>query len=205
MKVVVADGHPVTRVGTVDALSEMDARAIGEFGTGEQALAFIEKAKPNLVVLALNLTGEMDGIETLAMIKKLEDPPFALVFTGHNTDDDVVSCMNAGADGFVHKRAGEEQFLKCVERVASGMPAWHPGEKVGDPRSRIHTAPDGEPLTRRQREVLALILRRYTNEEIAEVLGIQTQTAKNHVRAVFQKLPYRNRRELFGRDRRLRK
>ncbi|MBA2692837.1 MAG: response regulator transcription factor [Rubrobacter sp.] len=205
MRIVVADGHPVARVGTVNTLSEMDARAIGEFGTGEEALAFIEKAKPDLVVLALNLTGKMDGIETLAMIKKLEDPPFVLVFTGHNTDDDVVSCMNAGADGFVHKRASEEQFLKCVERVASGKRAWHPGEKVGDPRSRIHTAPDGEPLTRRQREVLALILRRYTNEEIAEVLAIQLQTAKNHVRAVFQKLPYRNRRELFGRDRRLRK
>lgn len=205
MKVVIADGHPVTRVGTVDALSEMHVRAIGEFGTGEEALAFIEKAKPDLVVLALNLVGEMDGIETLARIKELEGAPLVLVFTAHNTNDDVVSCMNAGADGFVHKEAEKEDFLECFERVSSGMPAWRPGENPDRSRTRIHTTPTGEKLTQRQREVLALVLRRYSNEEIAEALGIQIQTAKNHVRAVFWKLPYRNRWELFGRDGRLRK
>ncbi len=200
MNVIVVDGHPIVRTGHVCVLNAAGIRVVGEFGTGEEALRLVEEVRPDLVVLALNLTGEMDGIETLLRMKTLPDPPRVLVHAAYNLADDLTSCFLAGADGFIHKSEGREHFLEAVRSVASGKPVWAPGKREGDPRSRIYTTPDGTPLTPRQREVLALLLRRYSNAEIAEALNISLRTVKNHVSAVFRKLPVKSRKELFGRE-----
>ncbi len=200
LRVIVVDGHPVTRTGQACALHAAGMRVLGEFGRGEEALWPVERVRPDLVVLALNLTGEVDGIETLMRIKTLPDPPRVLVHAAHNLADDLTSCFLAGADGFLHKSVGREEFLEGVRSVASGKPVWFPGERAGDPRSVVDTTPLGAPLTPREREVLALMLRRYSNAEIAEVLHVSAQTAKNHASKVLRKLGMRSRKELFSRS-----
>ena len=199
-RVIVVDGHPVTRTGHVCLLNAASVRVVGEFGTGEEAFWLVGAMRPDLVVLALNLTGEMDGIETLLRMKALPDPPRVLVHTAYNSADDLTSCFLAGADGFVHKSAGREEFLEAVRSAASDEPVWLPGERVGDPRSLVDTTPAGASLTPREREVLALMLRRHSNTEIAEALNISLRTVKNHVGAIFRKLPVKSRKDLFGRD-----
>ncbi len=200
LRVIVVDGHPVTRTGHICILNAASIRVVGEFGRGEEALCLVGEVRPDLVVLALNLTGEMDGVETLARMKALPDPPRGLVHAAYNSADDLTSCLLAGADGFLHKSAERERFLEAVQSVASGKSVWFPGEREGDPRSRIYSTLEGEALTPRQREVLALKLRRYSNAEIAEALDISLQTVKNHVSAVLRKLPVESRKELFGRE-----
>ncbi len=200
LRIILVDGHPVTRTGQVCVLHAAGMRVVGEFGRGEEALLPVERARPDIVVLALNLLGEMDGIETLVSMKSLPKPPRVLVHSAHNLADDLTSCFLAGADGFVHKSAGREEFLEAVRSVASGKPVWSPGEREGDPRSRIYTTPEGKPLTPREREVLALMLRRHPNAEVAETLNISIQTAKNHASKVLRKLGMRSRKELFSRS-----
>ncbi len=200
MKVIVVDGHPIMRTGLICILNTAGIRVVGEFGEGEDALRVVEKVRPNLVVLALNLTGELDGVETLLRMKGLPDPPRILVYAAYNLADDLTSCFLAGADGFLHKSIGRERFLEAVRNVASGKPMWSPGEREGDPRSRIHVTPDGRQLTPREREVLALVLRRYPYQEIADALYISLPTVKNHISAVFKKLSVKSRKELFERS-----
>ena len=199
-RVFVVDGHPIMRTGYICVLHASGIRVVGEFGTGEQALQVIEKVRPAPVGLGLNLTGEMDGIETLVRMKDLPDPPRVLVCAAYNLPEDLTSCFLAGADGFLHKSVRREEFLEAVRSVASGKPAWSPGEREGDPRSRIYTTPDGTPLTPRQREVLALVLRRYPYQEIADALHISLPTLKNHISAVFKKLSVNSRKELLERS-----
>lgn len=200
LRVIVVDGHPIMRTGHTCVLNAAGIRVVGEFGRGEEALWIVEKVRPDLVVLALNLIGEMDGIEVLLRMKTLPDPPRVLVHAAYNLADDLTSCFLAGADGFVHKSTSREEFLDAVRSVASGRPVWLPGERAGDPRSLVDTTPVGAPLTPREREVLALMLRRHPNAEVAETLNISIQTAKNHASKVLRKLGMRSRKELFSRS-----
>ena len=193
-------GHPGTRTGHVCLLNAAGVRVVGEFGTGEEAFWLVGAVRPDLVVLTLNLTGDMDGIETLLRMKALPDPPRVLVHTAYNSADDLTSCFLAGADGFVHKSSGREEFLEAVRSAASGELVWFPGERAGDPRSLVDTTPAGASLTPREREVLASMLRRHSNAEIAEALHISAQTAKNHASKVLRKLGMQSRKELFSRN-----
>lgn len=200
MNVIMVDGHPVTRTGQICVLNAAGIRVVGEFGKGEEALRFVEEARPDLVVLGLDLSGEMDGIKTLLNMKNVPNPPRILVHAAHNSADDLASCLMAGADGFLHKSCGRKEFLEAARSVASGKPVWFPGEREGKQRSGLHATHEGAPLTPMQREVLALKLRRYSNAEIAEILHISPQTVKNHVNAIFKKLPVKSRKELFHHD-----
>jgi DNA-binding NarL/FixJ family response regulator len=196
-RVVVVDGHPLMRTGQIHTLNAGGMRVVSEFGSGEEAIRLVEQVRPDLVILGLNLVDEMDGIETLVRMKSLPDPPRVLVHAAYNLADDLTSCFLAGADGFLHKSADRQRFLEDARSVAAGRPAWFPGKRAGDPRSLVNTTPVGASLTPREREVLALMLRRYSN---AEALYISAQTAKNHASKVLRKLGARNRKELLSRS-----
>ena len=74
MKVVIADGHPVMRLGLKGLLLATEARVVGETGCGEETLGIVERTAPDLVVLGLNLVEEMDGVEACRRIKALPTP-----------------------------------------------------------------------------------------------------------------------------------
>lgn len=199
-RVGVVDGHPVTRLGLKTLLLATNMRLVAETGNGDEALYLVEEGRPDLVVIGLNLTEEPDGIEVCRRIKSLPDPPYVLVHAAYNLAEDVSSCFLAGADSYLHKSTDLEELLDAARRTAVGEHIWRPGERVGEPRSRIDTTPGGTPLSRREQEVLALLLRHYSNREIAEALHISLPTVKNHISAVFKKLAVRSRKELFARN-----
>lgn len=197
MRVVIADGHPVMRLGLKGLLLATEARVVGESASDEETLRLVEETEPDLVVLGLNLIEEMDGVETCCRLKDLPAPPRVLVHTAYNLDDDVSSCLFAGADGFLHKSAGCEKLLDAMRRVVRGERVWLLGERVGEPRSRLLAEPEGICLTAREREVLVLMLRRYTDADMAEALTVGLETVKTHTGRVLRKLGLRSRGELF--------
>jgi CheY-like chemotaxis protein len=99
MEVVIVDGHPTMRLGLKGLLLATDVRVVGETGDGEEALRLVREARPELVLLGLNLTGGTDGIEVCRRIKDLSEPPRVLIHTDHDFTDDVWSCLVAGAEG----------------------------------------------------------------------------------------------------------
>src|SRR5215210_4556238 len=102
-RVFIVDGHDVMRVGLRCVLAEANMRVIGESKDAEDALASIMMARPDLAILGLNLTGEMDSVELCHRIKAASPSLRVLIHTAYNFLDDLSSCYLAGADGFVHK------------------------------------------------------------------------------------------------------
>jgi DNA-binding NarL/FixJ family response regulator len=199
-KVFIVDGHPLMRFGLEEYLGGAGVRVVGESGGGGEAFDLVRQTRPDAVVLGLNLVGEPDGVDLCRLLKSLPRPPRVLVHTAYNLADDVTSCFLAGADGFLHKSTDREQLLDAVRRTAAGERVWLPGARVGEPRSRLQDTPAEERLTPREREVLALMLRRYSNADVAGALHISAQTAKNHASKVLRKLGMRSRKELFSRS-----
>jgi DNA-binding NarL/FixJ family response regulator len=185
------------RLGLKGLLLTTEMSVVGEAEGGEVAIELAEALRPDLVVLGLNLIGEPDGVEVCQRMKALPDPPRVLVHTAYNFADDVASCLLAGADGFVHKSVGHGRLLEAMRRVAAGARVWMPGERVGEPRSRIDTVPSGVELTPKEREILAQMVRDRSNAEIARRLYLSITTVKTHVRSILRKFGAKNREDLF--------
>ena len=196
--VLVVDHHPVVRY----ALSSLlDARAAwtAEAATGEEAWQATTTRSPSVVVLETELEGRISGMELCQRIKAMKKAPRVVVFTGSGSSSAVVSAISAGADSFLHKSVGSGELVDAVEKTFLGQRLWLLGKedkaKVIDTRSVVH---DGlTTMTRREEEVLSLVLRRYTNEEIAQELSLAQQTIKNQVSNALRKLGVNGRRELF--------
>lgn len=195
-RVVLVDGHPAVRLGLKDLMNANDIRVVGESGDGDEAVRLVEEMRPDIVVLDLNLAGETSGTELCRRIKSLPEAPYVLVYTAYGFAEDVSSCLLAGAESYVHKRTACQELLNAVRRAATGEQVWLPGERAGE-RSYMHIALQGTRLTPREREVLALLHRRYSNAEIAQKLHIGHQTTKNHVSSILRKLGFKSRRQLF--------
>jgi DNA-binding NarL/FixJ family response regulator len=185
------------RLGLKGLLLTTEMSVVGEAEDGEGAVAQAQALRPDLVVLGLNLVGEPDGIEICQRMKALPDPPRVLVHAAHDFADDVASCLLAGADGFVHKGVCHGRLLEAIRRVAAGGRVWLPGERVGEPRTRLDTAPGGVALTPKEREVLAQIVRNRSNAEIARRLYLSITTVKTHVRSILRKFGAESREDLF--------
>lgn len=180
IKVIIADGHPAMRRGLGSFLNVPHVKIIGETGCGHETLRLVKESKPDLVILGLNLVG-MDGIRTCQKIKALPDAPHVLVHSAYNFARDISSCIAAGADSYLHKRVHREELLDAICRTAVGKKVWEVGEHVGEERSVVEIASNGQQLTSREVEVLAHKLRRHPNAWIAGELGISVHTVKHHV------------------------
>ncbi len=199
MDVFVVDRHPMMRFGIKTYLGASDdVRIVGDSGDGEQALRLIEDVQPDLVILGLNPTGEVDGIELCRQIKVLPDPPQVLVHAAYNFPDDLASCFLAGADSYIHKSTDSSTLLDAVRSTAAGKGPWIAGEGIGEPRSRISTTSEGVNLTARETQVLGLILHRYSYTDIAQTLYVSPNTVKNHVSKIFKKFGVESRKELLS-------
>ena len=120
-----ADGHPVTREGQRAILRAVDdVQVVGEADTGEESLRLVTEASPDLVILHLNLAGQLNGIELCRRIKALPDPPYVLVFTGRDLAEGEASRSWAETNGCPHKRSGGEELLDTMRRVTAGEQVW---------------------------------------------------------------------------------
>jgi DNA-binding NarL/FixJ family response regulator len=187
-RVLIADGHPVTRLGLKALLLAANMRVAGECGGDEEVLRLAAEGRPDLVTLGLNLAEEVERIEVCQQIKALPHAPHVLVHAAYNFPETVSACFLAGADSYLHKNADLEELLGAIRRTASGERVWSPGGQVGEPRSAMYTTPTDAGLTSRELEVLGLKLHRRTNAEIARELHISLNTVKHHVTRIYKKL-----------------
>jgi len=195
--VLVVDNHPVVRY----ALSSLlDARAAWTAGaaSGDEAWNAIVARCPSVVVLEMELEGRASGAELCQKVKAMDKAPHVLFFTSDSSPSAVVAAISAGADSFLHKSVGSSELVDAVERTSFGQRLWVLGKEEGEQIDVRSVAHDGlSAITRREEEVLSLVLRRYTNEEIAGELSLAPQTIKNQVSSALRKLGVSGRRELF--------
>lgn len=206
MQILVADDHKLVRDGLKPFLHELDATAeILDASTLSEALTAVDQAKSlGLVLMDLMMPG-MDGLKGLdAVLKKCPGIPVVVV-SGFSTRDHVVAAVQAGAAGFIPKTVSGTAMVNALRLVLSGekyLPSSTFFEEAAQsmpmPRPATPTLTGETPapfdkLSRRESEILALLVEGRTNKEIAIALELQEITIKVHLRNVYRKIGAANR------------
>ena len=198
IRVLLVDDQPLVRAGLKMILGPADGfEIVGECGDGAAALAAVERLRPDVVVMDVRMKG-MDGVEATRRLRAMEEAPPVLVLTTFDDDEVLSAALRAGAAGFQLKDAPAEELIRAVRVVAEGGACLDPavtGRVLAAYRAAAPPASAGrvEDLTAREFEVLRLIGRGATNEEIAEQLVIGEATVKTHIGRIFDKLGLRDR------------
>lgn len=183
MKVMIVDDHFVVRSGLVASLElEDDITVVAEAERGEEAPALLASAKPEVILMDLQLPG-WNGIETTERLLELDPAARVLVFSTFARDDEIQSSLDAGALGFLQKTASRDDLITALRRVAAGERYLAP-----EIATRLAGLKLGPAITLREREILSLIAKGRANKEIAAALGIAEDTVKRHISNVLQKL-----------------
>lgn len=197
MRVLIVEDHHTTILGIKTVLElEKGMEVVGEARNSEDAVNLTRRLEPDLVILDLKLRGENNGIELCREIKSFPSSPRLLIYTAYNCPEEVSACRLSGADGYVHKSEDAGKFLEAVEKVYAGEQVWFLGGEVEDAETRIQVAGKDADLTLREGEIVTLLLRRRTNNEIANDLFISPLTVKTHVSNILGKLNLRSRKEI---------
>jgi NarL family two-component system response regulator LiaR len=197
VKVLVVDDHPIIRLG-VRSLFETAgvAEVVGEAATARAAVDLARELQPDLVVLDLKLAGGTGGTEACREIKSLTGNPRVLVYTAFNSAEDISSCRLIGADSYLYKEEDPDKLLEVAERTHAGEHVWLVGD-AADAGLRLEAEAKSAGLTPREQEVLALIIRRRANDEIAKDLRVSLTTVKTHVSSILKKLDKHSRKDLY--------
>ncbi|MBA2463450.1 MAG: response regulator transcription factor [Nocardioidaceae bacterium] len=212
IRVLLADDQTLVRAGFRALLdSEEDLEVVGEAIDGADAVAVAVATRPDVVLMDIRMP-RMDGLEATARI--VADPSLSgtkvLVLTTFELDEYVFGALRAGASGFLLKDVDPGALIDAVRLIADGQALLAPAvtrrlieafvsaspEPEADPATRPNVEAVLADLTPREREVLTLVGRGMTNQEIAEHLVLSPLTAKTHVSRLFLKLGARDRAQL---------
>lgn len=201
-RIVIADDHSIVREGVKMILaSQRDFDIVGEAATGEEALALIEKLKPDVVVMDISMPG-IGGIEATAQIKQTHPKINVLALTMHEDEHYVFRLLRAGASGYVLKRAAATDLVAAVRAASRGEAFLYPSvarDVIADYLRRVEAGEEKERydgLTTREREILTMIAQGLSNQEIAKKLYISIKTVQTHRAHILEKLGLHDRTEL---------
>ncbi len=183
IRVMVVDDHPVVREGLISLLSRFpDVKVVAEAGTGHQALDEYFRSRPDVTLMDLRMPG-IDGIEVIGAIRERDAAARIVVLSTFADQEDVYRSMRAGAKGYVLKDAPIEEILRCIRAVHGGE-TWITPRAVEGLAARV----GGPRFTKRELEVLHLMVSGLSNKEISDRLDITAGTVKVHAGNIFKKL-----------------
>ena len=202
IRLLLVDDHAVVRSGLRMLLAtESDVEIIGEAGTAAEALASAADLEPDVILMDIGLP-DKSGIEATQEIKA-RFPDIAIVaLTIHEDEEYFFKMLEAGASGYVPKRAAPEELLTAIRAAANGEVYLYPTMAkllvqdylVSEPIDKKQT--DGKELTEREQEVLTHLAEGESNDEIAKALVISPKTVARHRENIMRKLNLHSRAEL---------
>ncbi|TDC79787.1 response regulator [Streptomyces hainanensis] len=186
VSLLIADDHPVVRDGLRGMFaSEPGFVVLGEAADGVAAVALAAELDPDVVLMDLRMPGG-GGVAAIAELTRRGARARVLVLTTYDTDSDTLPAIEAGATGYLLKDAPRDELFAAVRAAAKGRTVLSPAVA-----SRLVSAvrsPGNEPLSARERQVLALVARGTANREIARELFISEATVKTHLTHLYGKL-----------------
>jgi two-component system, NarL family, response regulator NreC len=202
IRLLLVDDHQVVRSGLRMLLSnESDVEIVGEVGTAREALDAVKSLLPNVVLMDIGLP-DLSGIDATREIKRTNPEVAVVALTIHEDEEYFFKMLEAGAGGYVPKRAAPEELLTAIRAAAAGEVYLYPSLAkllVKDYLIQEHANESGKALdglTEREQEVLRYLADGVANDEIAEALVISVKTVARHRENIMQKLGLHSRSEL---------
>jgi DNA-binding NarL/FixJ family response regulator len=173
-----------------------DLQIVAEAGDGEQAQALIEKHKPDVAVLDIQMP-KASGVEVTRWVRAHLPQVGVLILTAYDDDPYVMAVLQAGANGYVLKTAAADELIRSVRDVNEGKSALDPAiaRKLMSNLFRRSEKIPAEPLTERELDVLRMAAKGFTNKAIGVQLGISDRTVQGHLAHIFAKLQATSRTE----------
>jgi DNA-binding NarL/FixJ family response regulator len=204
IRVLIADDHPLFREGMRGRLDRMgDIAVVGEASNGDEAVRLSRELEPHVVLMDIKMPG-LNGIEATRELLRANPRVGVLMLTMFEDDDSVFAAMRAGARGYLLKDSGGEGVVHAIRAVTSGEAVFGPGvaERIigffSVPRPAQRAFPE---LTEREEEILVLVARGKSNQEIASRLFVSVKTVRNHVSNILLKLQVADRAQAVIRAR----
>jgi len=203
--VVIADDHAVLRGGLKALLdAQPDMRVIGEASDGHEAIAKCGQVHPDIALMDITMPG-LTGIEATKEIKKTNPSVKILVLTMHDDTHYLRQVINAGADGFIPKKAADTELLAAIRATYQGEHFLHPSMTsalIDEIRDGNADSPDGEKdstdvLSERERAVLQLLAMGHTNQQVADKLFLSVKTIESYKSRLKVKLGLNSRVEMI--------
>ena len=204
LRILIADDHPIFRMGLRKLLeSQEDFQVVGEASDGGETIKLARHLRPELLLLDLSMP-KLSGLEVLRELNKLALRMRTMILTVAIEKAQVIEALQLGAYGIVLKHSPQDVLVKSIRTVMAGQ-YWVGHESVSDlvhallefmPRKDKAPGEQDFGLTRRERQVIALVVAGYTNKDLAQKCGISEQTVKHHLTNIFDKLGVSNRLEL---------
>lgn len=191
MRLFLVDDHPVVRAGLAALVDgEDDMEVVGQADNANAAVSGVRDAKPDVVLMDIQLGDGPDGVAVAEELLRLPDPPRVLVLTTYESDADVRRAVEAGATGYLLKACPPEELFAAIRAAARGESALSP--KVA--MRVMDQVRSGRPaLTGRESEIVSLLAEGLGNRQIAQRLYVTEATVKTHLVHIFAKLGVDNR------------
>ena len=196
-RILLADDHALIRHGIRNLISNNPAlEVIGEVGDGEELLEFLETSVPDLLILDISMP-KLTGIEAVSKVKKMYPGVKILMLTMHKNKQYFYHAMSAGADGYLMKEDSDEELLLAIKRIREGKSYLSPflSQDFADDvisAYRNNRSSPFETLTKREREVLNLVVEGHTSKVMAEMLHLSPRTIDHHRANLLRKFDMKN-------------
>lgn len=197
--VLLADDHAVLRAGLRALLAaQAGLEVVGEASHGAEAVRLAQALRPDVVVMDIGMPG-VNGIDATARIKRDLPPAKVLILSMHDDQGYLRQVLRAGASGYVLKKAADTELLAAIQAAARGEVYLDPAlakvlmDEVMAPQATRREAP---ALSGRERDVLRLVARGHTNQQVADRLCISVKSVETYKARLMEKLSLRGRAEL---------
>lgn len=195
INILLADDHQMFLDGITTMLQRSrKVEILGTAKSGEELLKLLENNQPDMVITDLQMEG-MSGVEAAEKIKAKYPQVKIMALTMHNEEGFVRKLMEHGVSGYVLKNAGKEELMTAIDQVMTGKGFFSPEVMATMMKSFKKPAPkktDNLPLSEREKQIISLICKEYTTNEIAEELKLSPLTIETHRKNVFLKLGVKN-------------
>ena len=201
INVLLADDHVLVRNGIKSMLeSEADISVVGEASDGAEAVESVKKLKPDIVILDIRMP-KMTGLEAAAKLRQAVPGVKSVILSMHDSEEYVIEALNSGAFGYLLKDTDKFEFIKALKQINTGTKYFSGAvsnvlanrllnSKPAGPTSVAK--PDPYHLTRREKEILRLVVDGKQNKEIAESMGKSVRTVETHRFNIMKKMNVNN-------------